>query len=204
MSLLKDLLGKQLCSCYLDGRGGQIANRHKAVAWGLCLGGMPFNKKQWLVSPLQELIPQVMFIFFGNQSKKVNLPTQRSLRWDLVRNQKEHSQIREGEQLTHCLWIWSPVALAIEGSDLCIPEDNFCAYCKMNTGTKKRTTGDQIKSFRDCDVAYAISIMSKQWKHLIVFTQFFAKVHKKVQRWRVDVIAGDANAAENKCYKRQK
>ena len=44
------MLGQQLCSCYLDGRGGQFANRHKAVAWGLWLGGMPINKKQWFVS----------------------------------------------------------------------------------------------------------------------------------------------------------
>ena len=33
--------------------------------------------------------------------------------------------------------------------------------------------------------------------------QFFAKVHKKVQYNRVDVIAGDANAAAHRYYKRQ-
>ena len=43
--------GKQLCSCSLYGRGGQFADRHKASAWGLWLGGMPFNQKQWPVSP---------------------------------------------------------------------------------------------------------------------------------------------------------
>ena len=45
------ILEKQLCSCYLDARYGQFAERHKAVAWGLWLGGMPFKLKQWPVSP---------------------------------------------------------------------------------------------------------------------------------------------------------
>ena len=35
-----------------------------------------------------------------------------------------------------------------------------------------------------------------------MFTQFFAKVHKKVQHCRVDVLAGGANASANKYYKR--
>ena len=33
--------------------------------------------------------------------------------------------------------------------------------------------------------------------------EFFAKVIKKVQHYRVDVIAGDANAAAHKYYKKQ-
>ena len=72
----------------------------------------------------------------------------------------------------------------------------------MNSGHQEKAMGDQIKSFRDCDVTYAICIMSKQWKRLIVFDSF-AKVHKTVQHYRLDVIAGDANAAANKYYKRQ-
>ena len=33
--------------------------------------------------------------------------------------------------------------------------------------------------------------------------QFFSKVLKKIQHYRVDVLAGDANAAAHKYYKKQ-
>ena len=37
-----------------------------------------------------------------------------------------------------------------------------------------------------------------------MFDSFFAKVHKKVQHYRVDVMAGDASAAAYQYYKKQK
>ena len=39
---------------------------------------------------------------------------------------------------------------------------------------------------------YAISSMSKQWKRLTVFDSYFAKEHKKVQHYRVDVISQES------------
>ena len=50
LSFTQEFLEKQLCSCYLDVRGGQFADRHMAVAWRRWLGGMPFSQKQWTVS----------------------------------------------------------------------------------------------------------------------------------------------------------
>ena len=38
------------------------------------------------------------------------------------------------------------VALVIEGSDLSITEDIFCAYGKMHSGRQEEASGDQIKS----------------------------------------------------------
>ena len=100
LSLLKEFLEKQLCSCYLDVRGGQFADRHMAVAWRRWLGGMPLSQKPWTVSPCKKLIPQVMFAFFGHQlDEQMSFPLQRFWRWKLVRNQKEHSQICARKQL---------------------------------------------------------------------------------------------------------
>ena len=79
----------------------------------------------------------------------------------------------------------------------------FCAYCKMHQGNKKRQTGDQVQVFRDYDVVFVISIISKAVGAPYHVRQFFTIVLKKVQYYSVDVIAGDANAAACKYYKRQ-
>ena len=54
------------------------------------------------------------------------------------------------------------VALAIEGSDLSITEDNFCACCKMHSGHQGDATGDQIRSSKTTVFVYAISTASRQ------------------------------------------
>ena len=70
--LLKEIVEKQLCSGYLDGRGGQFADTHKPIAWRLWLGGMPFSQRQWLVSPCKNWFHKVIFVFFGIKRRSIS------------------------------------------------------------------------------------------------------------------------------------
>ena len=82
LSLLNEILEKQLCPCYLDVRGGQFPDRHKAVdSLDYGLVGCHSARSPWPVSPCKKLTPQVMFAFFGNQSEKqLSFPMRRFLR----------------------------------------------------------------------------------------------------------------------------
>ena len=163
----------------------------------------PIQPQAMTCQSMQKLIPQVMFAFFGNQSeKKRSFLVRRCLKRIFFRNQKDHSRICAGKQLIRFFSALGPVAVVIWGSDLSITEDNVVPLRDVfRTRRKGNWWPDQI--FGDYHVVCAISIMSKQWGHLIVFDIFFAKVLKKVQHCRVDVIAGDATAAAYRCYKRQ-
>ena len=75
-------LGKQLCSCYFDGRGWQFADRHKVVALKTMAWWDATQTEAVICQSAQELIPMVMFVFFGNQLRTiVSFLMQRSLRW---------------------------------------------------------------------------------------------------------------------------
>ena len=83
------------------------------------------------------------------------------------------------------------VALAIQGSDLSITEDNFVPTARGIQDTKKRelVTRSSLQRLRCC-VCYLQHEQAKKAPYRV--RQFFANVLKKVQHCRVDVIAGDA------------
>ena len=58
-------LGKQLRACDLDGRGWQLTNRWKGVAWWLWLSVMSFEQKQWPVSPRKTWSLRIYSPFMG-------------------------------------------------------------------------------------------------------------------------------------------
>ena len=86
------ILEKQLRAYDTDSRGWQLADRCKAIVWGLA----------WWDATQEEATTcqQVMFASCGNQAKKrTNLHMLRSLEWNVVRETKKRSQIRASEQL---------------------------------------------------------------------------------------------------------
>ena len=94
------------------------------------------------------------------------------------------------------------VAFVIESSDLSITEDNFVptATCIQDTKKRQLVTRSNLQRLRCC-VCHLHHEQAMRAPYRV--RQFFAKVLKKVQHYRVDVIAGDANAAAYKYYKRQ-
>ena len=90
------------------------------------------------------------------------------------------------------------VASAVQCSDLSIAEDNFVPTAKCIEDTKKKqlVTRSSLQRLRGC-------VCHLHHEALYRVRQFFAKVLKKVQHYRVDVIAGDANAAAHKYYRKQ-
>ena len=94
------------------------------------------------------------------------------------------------------------VALVIEGSDPGITEDIFLptARCIQNTKKRQLVTRSSLQRLRCC----ACHLHHEQaMRAACRVRQFFAKVLKKVQHYRVDVLALDVNAAAYKHYKRQ-
>ena len=143
-----------------------------------------------------------MFVFFGNWRRQWAFPCSDFLRWSFVKFWKEQSRVRESEQLIYFSLtlglLHQPLKAATSASlrtISCPLQDVF------KTPRKGNWWPDQV--FRDYGVVYAISITSKQWKHLIVFESFSQRYSREVQHYRVDVIAGDANAAAYKYYKKQ-
>ena len=182
-------------------RQRRTVRRHtQGSCWILWLGGMPFSQKQWLVNPCKIGSHSLCSPSLGinRRSKGVFLCGDFS-RWKLVL----HLQTCASKQLVYAfLWPWNCCISHWRqrpqhhwGQFLCLLQDVF------RTPREGNWWPDHI--FRGYHVVCAISIMSKQWGHLIVFDIFFAKVLKKVQHCRVDVIAGDATAAAYRCYKRQ-
>ena len=94
------------------------------------------------------------------------------------------------------------VALALEGSDLTITEDNFVptAGCIQDTKERQLVTRSGLQRLRNsvCHLHHEQAMKAPSRNR-----QFFAEVFEKVQHYKVDVIAGDVNAAAHKYYKRQ-
>ena len=94
------------------------------------------------------------------------------------------------------------VALVIESSDLSITEDNFVPTARCIQDTKKRqlVTRSSLQGLRCCEChLHHEQAMRAPYR----VRQFFAKLLRKEQHYKVDVLAGDANAAAYKYYKRQ-
>ena len=139
----------------------------------------------------------VLFASCGNQvmKKTEGFTCMRSLKWKVKRTEgiSTDSCERTADTLFDEL---ESVSLAIEGSDLNIPEDNVVPPARCIQDTTERATGDQIRSSRTNDVVYA---NSKHWRHLTVFDSFSASapLQGRCHCWRY------ANAAAYKYHRKQ-
>ena len=111
------------------------------------------------------------------------------------------TDLRERTADTLFLWPWV-CCISPHGSDLSITEDNFVPTARCVQDTKKRQlvtrSGLQRLRWCACDLQY-----EQAMKAPYRVRQFLAKVFTKVQHYKVDVIARDANAEAYKYYKTQ-
>ena len=94
------------------------------------------------------------------------------------------------------------VAFAIEGSDLNITENNFVPTAKCIQDTKERqlVTRSGLPRLRCC----VCHLHHEQaMKSPLRVRQFFKTVLQQVHHFKVDVVAGDANAAAYKYLRKQ-
>ena len=94
------------------------------------------------------------------------------------------------------------VELAVEGSDLGTTEDNFVptARCIQDTKERQLVTRSGLQRLRCCVChLHHERAMNAPYHD----RQFFKTVLQQVYHFEVDVIAGDANAAAYKYYKKQ-
>ena len=94
------------------------------------------------------------------------------------------------------------LALAFEGSDLNTIEDNFVptAKCIEDTKEGQLVTRSRLQRLRCC-VCHLHYEQAMKAPYRV--RKFFGTVIHKVHHFKVDVIAGDANAAAYKYYKKQ-
>ena len=94
------------------------------------------------------------------------------------------------------------VALASEGRDLNITEDTFVptAKCIRDTKGRQLVTVSGLQRLRCC-VCHLHHEQAMKAPYRV--RQFFVTKLQQVHRFKVDIIAGDANAAAYKYYKKQ-
>ena len=126
---------------------------------------------------------------------------QRSWKCSLVKKEEAITALRERTADTLLTDLGS-VALALHGSDLSITEDTFIptARCIPDTKERQLVTRSSLQRLRCC-VCHLHHKQAMRAPYRV--RQCFAKVLKKVHHYRVDVIAGDANSAAYKYYKRK-
>ena len=142
----------------------------------------------------QELIPQDMFDSCGNQVKKKTR--------NLVK--KAEGVITDlCERTADTLFSdLESVALAIEGSDLNTTEDHFVptAKCIQDTKEGQLETRSGLPRLRCC----VCHLHHEQaMKSPLCVRQFLKTVLQQVHHFKVDVIAGDANAAAYTYFRKQ-
>ena len=163
---------------------------------------MPFKHKQWLVSPRKNWFHRLWASSLGiNRRRKwVSL----AAFFDVKFGKKIRKCLADSRGRTADALLKNPecVALAIEGSNLRTTEDNFVptARCIQDTKTRQLVTRSSLQRLRCC-VCHRHHEQAMKALHRV--RQFFARVLKKAQHYRVDVIAGDANAAAHKYHKKQ-
>ena len=140
----------------------------------------------------QELIPQDKFSFHGNGHAaifevKFDKKTERTT---------TESRERSAEQLFDTL---EPVAFALEGSDLGTAEVPFEPTARgiNDTNNRQLTTRSGLPRLTCC-----VRHLHHKWamKSPAAVRKFSKQYFKKVCHFKVDVVAGDANAAAYKCY----
>ena len=119
----------------------------------------------------------------------------------MVKRHKKQSQISRKRTADTLFTDLESVALAIEGSDLNITADNFVPTAKCIHDTKERqlVTRSGIQRLQCC-VCHLHHEQARKAPHRV--RQFFGTVLQQVHRLKVDVIAGEANAAAYKYYKK--
>ena len=111
----------------------------------------------------------------------------------------EASRERSAEQLFNDL---ESVVLVVDGSDLGTSEDRFepTASCINDTKKRRFVTRSGLSRLRCC-----VCHLHHKWamNSPAAVREFFGTVLQQVCHFKVDVIAGDANAATYKYYKKQ-
>ena len=146
----------------------------------------------------QELILQDIFAFHGHQMMAENGHAAIFERKKTETTTTE-SRERSAEQLVD---IVDPVALAVEGTDLGTSEDPFEPTARCTNDTKKRqlVTRSDLPRLRCC-------VCHLHHKRAVnapaAVRECFETMLQQVCHFKVDVIAGNANAATCKYYKNQ-
>ena len=144
----------------------------------------------------QELIPQGMSVSCGSQVKKMT-KMQRFL--EFGKKAEAEPRERTDDSLFSDL---ESVALAVEGSDLNTTEVNFVptARCIQHTKERQLVTRSGLQRPRCC-VCHLHH--ERAMNAPVSVKQCIKTVLQQVHHMKVDVIAGDANAAAYKYNKRQ-
>ena len=97
---------------------------------------------------------------------------------NLVRRQKELWQIRESEQLIRFIMTWSLLHWSLKVS---IPMSLRTAICIRQNSfkTARRDNWWPDQNFKDYDVTYVISFISRRWLHLLLFNSFSREYFNK-------------------------
>ena len=124
-----------------------------------------------------------------------------SFKSNLARRLKEQSENRASDLLSNSLLILS-LLHPVEGSDLGPTEEPFepSASCIYDTKKRQLVTRPGLPRLRCC--VCHLHHKRAMNSHAAV-QEFFGTVLQQVCHFKVDVIAGDANAAAYKYYKRQ-
>ena len=130
--------------------------------------------------PWMRLIPQDMFASSGNQVKKTTkIHMQRSLKWNLVKKQKEQSPIRASEKQIRFLMTWSLLHMPLKAVTSTLLRTISCLRQNALFKTPKRGNWWPDQVFKDCSVVCAISTTSRQWSHFCVFDSFSKQYFSK-------------------------
>ena len=152
----------------------------------------------------QELVPEGTFASFWNQVKKTTKNRHAAIFEVKFRKKKAkgvitESRERKADTLFNDL---ESVAFAIEDNDLNITENNFVPTAKCNQDTTERQLVSRSGLQRlQCCVCHLHH--EQAMKSPLRVRQFFKTMLQQMHHFKVDVIAGDANAAAYKYIKKQ-
>ena len=145
----------------------------------------------------QELIPQRTFASLWNQVKKTTKNhMQRSLKWNKFGKKGEGAITDSREWKADTLFNdLESVAFAIEGSDVNTTEDHFVptAKCIIQDTEGRQLVTRSGRQRLQCCVCHLHH--DQAMKSPLRVRPFFKTVLQQVHHFKVDVIAGDANAA---------
>ena len=153
----------------------------------------------------QELIPQSTLASGGNQVKNTtHVHTQRSFEVKCGKKKAEEAVTDLRERTADTLLPdRGSVALALEGTDLNTTQDNFVPRAKwiQDTNERQLVTRSGLQRLRCCvcDLHHEQAITAPCRVQQFFFEK---KNFKNLQHYKVDVIAGGADAAAYKYYKK--
>ena len=152
---------------------------------------------------MQQLIPLGNFAFCGNQVEKTTKNTRAAIfEVNFEKKQEELLQIREREQLIRSTMTWGLLRWPCEGTNSDVSEDGRVPTTECFQDTKRRqlATRSGLQRLRCC----VCHLHQKQAMAApATVRQFFKTVLQQVHHFKIDVIAGHANAAAYRYYKKQ-